>query len=121
MTDALVGNKSSKAILASMEDVGRKALDDNQTGQATFLKSICDLFNPSAPKEGFVKYWPLILETWRKHPETRLDLFTYKPGTNQLAESPETVFHSSEFFTQGLDWLLRIAKGNVSLGVADIF
>ena len=114
LEEAFAGNKAAKSILALLEGARRKAIDNYQPAQASFLKALTDLFDPSAPKEGFVKNCPLLLDTWRKdYPECLFNLFAFKSGS-ELSDVPDTVFQTGEFFKQGLDWLLRIAKGTVS-------
>ena len=107
--------RTSKPFVEMIKAARGRALDENRPSQAAFLQSIADLVDPSTPSEGFARNWPLIIETWRQeHPHLLYVIYPYIPGTNKFADHPVTVFTPTEFFSQGLDWLNRIARGTVS-------
>ena len=67
-------------------------------------------------EEGSERNWTRIMEFWRKElPEVLQEIFPYVIGTDEVSESPETVFQKSKFFLQGMRWLTMMAKGTVSV------
>ena len=107
--------RATKPFMDLLDSARKRALDEGQVATANILQSLHDFVDPSALGETTPRNWPLIIDTFRKHyPEILHDIFPLIPGTNKRAQHPETVFSSSDFFTQGLDWLTQIATGTVS-------